>query len=55
MPCGKMFTPKFPQFGKPNAGRLTGVVHELDEMTEQKFGKPNPRKVMRRRIPKGGF
>jgi len=55
MPCGKKFTPKFPKFGKPNAGRLTGVVHELDEMTEQKFGKPNPRKVMRRRIPKGGF
>jgi hypothetical protein len=51
MPCKKKFKPKFPRFEKPTAGRLAGVAHELDEMTEQKFGKPNIRKVMRRRIP----
>jgi hypothetical protein len=55
MPCKKKFKPKFPRFEKPTAGRLAGVAHELDEMTEQKFGKPNIRKVMRRRIPKRVF
>ena len=55
MPCGKKFKPKYPKFGKPSAGGLAHAAHELDEMTGQKFGKPNAKQVMKRRVPKRVF
>ncbi len=57
MPCGKKFGKPsigkhphlgYPAFGKPTAGGLAGVSHELDEMRTEKFGKPTARKLRRK-------